>query len=151
MQRFYQFPVTLYRVQPRLPVFLRDYEIQKSKKRLSFDLKLHNGLVNPMEGDTFHTPNGMSLRQSSPKLASIVENFRNISNTMRVYRMQEASKVPQDMVLILEHTDHYSLQVSKPMSLDEFNNALTEYLSGLPSMSKEEFVEFYNDVDDQDN
>jgi hypothetical protein len=91
------------------------------------------------------------LRQSSPKLASILENFRGDSNALRVYRMQEASNVPKDMILILEHSDDYSLQVSRPMTLADFNNALTEYLRSLQSMSTEEFIEFYNDIDDQDN
>ena len=151
MQRFTRFPQTLYRIQPRLPVKLRDYETQISKNRLSFDLKLHKGLVLPMQGNHFHTPNGMSLRQANDKMMNILSNFRGDLNLLRIYRMQENSPVPDDMVLILEHSDHYSLQTSKEVSLNDFNSKLTEYLQSLPSLTKEQFVEFYNDVDDQDN
>ena len=122
-----------------------------AKNRASFDLKLYNGQVLPMTGNKFHTPNGMSLRQASPKMMSILENFRGDQDLLRIYRMQENSPVPKDMVLFLEHSDHYSLQVAVPMSLADFNYNLTEYLKSLPSMSKQEFIEFYNDVDDQDN
>jgi hypothetical protein len=65
--------------------------------------------------------------------------------------MQEWSQVPLDMVLILEHSDHYSLQVNKPMTLDQFNTSLTNYLQSLPSQSMQEFLDEYNDLDDFDN
>ena len=151
MQRFSRFPITLYRIQPRLPVNLRDYDIQKAKKKLSYDLRLHDGLVLPMQGDLFHTPNGMSLRQKSAKMVSILESFRGNPDSIKVYRMQEWSQVPLDMVLILEHSDHYSLQVNKPMTLDQFNTSLTNYLQSLPSQSMQENLDEYNDLDDFDN
>lgn len=65
--------------------------------------------------------------------------------------MQENSPVPKGMVLILEHSDHYSLQTSVEETLSEFNSKLTDYLTSLPSLTKAQFEEFYNDVDDQDN
>ena len=104
-----------------------------------------------MQGDTFHTPNGMSLRQANDKMMNILNNFRGDPNLLRIYRMQENSRVPEGMMLILEHTDHYSLQTSIEQSLADFNAKLTEYLKSLPSLTKEQFQEFYNDVDDQDN
>jgi hypothetical protein len=151
MQRFNRFPVTLYRIQPSLPVNLREYDTQRALNRLSFDLKLHDGLVLPMQGNKFHTPNGMSLRQLSPKMESILNSFKGSSKKLRIYRMQEYAQVPEDMILILEHTDHYSLQVKIPMTLEQFNVSLTSYLQTLPSMSMQEFFEFYNDPDDFDN
>ena len=47
VKRFTQLPLTLYRIQPRLPVVLRDFNAQMEKQRASFDLKTHNGLVLP--------------------------------------------------------------------------------------------------------
>ena len=65
--------------------------------------------------------------------------------------MQEASKLSEDLCVFHEHSDHYSLQVTREMGLEEFNGKLTEYLKSLPSNSKEEFLEWWDDVDDQDN
>jgi hypothetical protein len=64
MKYYNRLPLTLYRIQPRLPVALRDFQTQKGLGRSSFDLKLHDDKVVAMPNDTveFHTPNGMSLR-----------------------------------------------------------------------------------------
>ena len=141
-------PRTIYRIQARLPVSLRDYASQMSKNRKSYDLKLHNNLILPMSSGPFHTPNGMSLRPSGENMIKILHDFRG---DCRVYRLQEFSDIPDGMQLFHEHTDHYSMQVSREMSLFDFNQRLTDYLMSLPSQSKEEFIEQYNDLDDQDN
>ncbi len=47
VRRFTQLPLTLYRIQPQLPVSLREFASQKEKGRTSFDLITHNGLVLP--------------------------------------------------------------------------------------------------------
>ncbi|KAJ3402891.1 hypothetical protein HDV05_008164 [Chytridiales sp. JEL 0842] len=150
MKRFTRLPITLFRIQPRLPVSLRDYDTQLAKNRSSFDLKLHNGLVLPMESKEFTTPNGMSLRPANEKMVKILEAFRG-GDDLRIYRLQENSLLPEDLVVFHEHSDYYSMQVAKAMSLGQFNQRLTEYLMTLPSQSKSEFMEWYNDVDDQDN
>jgi hypothetical protein len=62
MKRFQRLPLSLFRIQAGPTVSLRDYDTQMAKNRLSYDLKLHGNLVLPMQGDVFHTPNGMSLR-----------------------------------------------------------------------------------------
>ena len=64
MQRLtHTLPLTLYRIQPRLPVYLRPWHEQRAKGRTSFDLVLRGGFVHPLpRGAHFHTPNGMSLR-----------------------------------------------------------------------------------------
>jgi hypothetical protein len=150
MQRYLKFPVTLYRIQGKPTVSLRDYDTQVAKNRTSFDLKLHNQLVMPMPpGSEFHTPNGMSLRPCSEKMIGILKNYAG--NTVRVYRMQEATNVPKGFCVFHEHSDHYSLQVASPMPLSEMNQKLTEFLKSIPSVTKEQFLEAYYDVDDQDN
>lgn len=151
MKKYLQFPQTLYRIQGRLPVSLRDYSSQMARKRLSFDLKLNeSGLVMPMpDGSKFHTPNGMSLRARSDKMMAILSNFQG--DEVHVYRMQEGTTVPDGMCVYLEHSDHYSLQVTRPITLEQFNTQLTEYLQSLPALTKQEFIDAYNDIDDQDN
>jgi hypothetical protein len=51
--RFLTVPQTLYRVQGRLPVRLRDFDTQTAKGRTSFDLKIVNGLILPAKGPVF--------------------------------------------------------------------------------------------------
>ena len=50
-----------------------------------------------------------------------------------------------------EHTDHYSMQTTTPISLPDYNEKLTEFLKTLPTQTVEEFIEEYDDFDDQDN
>jgi hypothetical protein len=149
MRRYTQLPLTLFRIQPRLPVSLRDYAEQMANGRTSYDLKTYDTIVRPMPADSpFHTPNGMSLRASSEKMATILREFRG---EPRVYRMQEGTLLPSGLVVLHEHTDHYSLQVSEEMALAQFNQKLTDYLKTLPNVSKAEWLAAFDDVDDQDN
>jgi len=149
MKSFPRVPLTIYRIQANLPVRLRDYDSQMALGRTSFDLKLHNGLVLPMPLESeFHTPNGMSLRPAGENMRQILENFRG---SPRIYRFQEYMALPEGLILFHEHTDHYSLQTSVPTPLDELNQKLTMLLESLPSVTKEQWLDWYNDPDDQDN
>lgn len=148
MQRITQLPLTLYRIQPRLPVNLRSFDKQMALGRSSFDLKLHDGLVLPVaQGTSFKTPNGMSLRPSSDTMRSILSSFRGEPT---IYTLLTGLKLPDGLCIYHEHTDHYSMQTTKPIPLDEFNAKLTEFLKTLPSQSKEQFLAMLDDVDDQD-
>ena len=148
LTRFRQLPLTLYRIQPRLQVSLRDFDTQMAKKRESYDLKLHNGLVLPMTGDTFHTPNGMSLRPNSDTMVRILNQFRGDVN---VYSILQGTILPDDLVVIHEHTDHYSMQTTVPVSLPDLNAKMTELLSKCMCVTREEFLARLEDLDDQDN
>ena len=66
--RYSVFPMTLYRIQPSLPVRLRDYDSQTRLGRTSYDLKLHNGLVLPTTKDTFDTEQIKLRRDVTPML-----------------------------------------------------------------------------------
>ena len=81
-------------------------------------------------------------------MASILREFRGDPT---VYRIQEGTTMPSGLVLIHEHTDHYSLQVSEQMLLTEFNAKLTAFLQTLPHATKDAWLAAYDDVDDQDN
>ncbi|KAJ3200555.1 hypothetical protein HDU67_002008 [Dinochytrium kinnereticum] len=81
-------------------------------------------------------------------MVQILNDFRD---DVRIYRLQEATEVPEGLCVLHEHGGHYSLQVAKEMTLEDFNGRLTKFLEGLPSQSREEFLEFFYDDDDQDN
>jgi hypothetical protein len=51
--RYTTVPQTLYRVQTKLAVSLRDFDVQTAKGRTSYDLKVHSGLVQPAVGPFF--------------------------------------------------------------------------------------------------
>eukprot|EP00933_Yihiella_yeosuensis_P066516 TRINITY_DN7081_c0_g1_i1.p1 TRINITY_DN7081_c0_g1~~TRINITY_DN7081_c0_g1_i1.p1 ORF type:complete len:186 (+),score=29.33 TRINITY_DN7081_c0_g1_i1:164-721(+) len=149
MHRYTQLPITLYRIQPRLPVKLRDYETQMAKGRTSFDLKLHDGLIKPMpEVGPFHTPNGMSLRPGTQKMEEVLRDFRGEPT---IYRMHEGMTLPEGLVVFHEHTDHYSMQTTQEISLEDYNMKLTNFLESLPSQSRQEYFDWLDDLDDQDN
>lgn len=90
----------------------------------------------------------MSLRPAGEKMVSILKEFKG---SPRVYRMHEGLTLPDPLVVFHEHTDHYSLQTSQALSLDEFHSVLTKFLESLPSTTKEQFFDQLNDDDDQDN
>lgn len=149
MQGYTRLPVTLYRIQNGFAVKLRDYESQLLRNRTSFDLKLHNGLVLPVKpGSPFTTPNGMSWRPAGPKMLSILSGF--VGNPT-IFRMHEGLLLPDGLIAYNEHTDHWSLQTTKPITLEELNKKLTDLLSSLPHQSREQFLAQYEDEDDQDN
>lgn len=149
VKRFQKLPITLYRIQPRLPASLRDFDTQRAKGRESFDIKIHSdGLVHPAHGDEWIGPNGMSLRPGNDKMLNILKNWRGDT---RVYRMSEGTQLPQELVVIHERDDHYSFQTTEPVTLETLNDRLTKFLEQCPSQTKEQFIEQMEDLDDQDN
>jgi hypothetical protein len=148
MTRITQLPLTLYRIQPRMPVNLRNYDLQIAAGRSSFDLKVHKNKVLPIDPQTaFKTPNGMSLRPASDTMLKILESFRGEPT---IYTMLTGLELPKGFCIYHEHTDHYSLQTTDPITLSELNQKMTEFLETLPSMTKQQFIEQMNDIDDQD-
>eukprot|EP00300_Choanocystis_sp_HF-7_P033531 c45891_g1_i1.p1 GENE.c45891_g1_i1~~c45891_g1_i1.p1 ORF type:complete len:166 (+),score=33.38 c45891_g1_i1:29-499(+) len=148
IKRFTRLPVTLYRIQARLPVALRDYQSQTAKGRTSYDLTLHNGLVLPAQGDTWIGPNGMSLRPRTEKMISILREFKGEPT---IYALLEGMRLPPDLVLLHEHSDHYSLQTAVPIELPHLNSKLTALMQSLTSQTKQQFLQALEDEDDQDN
>jgi hypothetical protein len=147
--RFTRIPLTLYRIQAQPSVRLRDYETQVTKGRTSFDLKTHDGLVQPLPPNSeFNTPNGMSLRPAGPNMFSILNKFRG---EPKIFTFRCGLELPSGLCVYHEHSDHYSLQTTKPIPLNDFNQILTDFLSTLPVQSKQQFIEQQEDLDDQDN
>ncbi|KAG5638123.1 hypothetical protein H0H81_001726 [Sphagnurus paluster] len=136
-------PVDLARVQSGRNVKLRDYETQVKLKRFSYDLKLQDGKVLPAEGDNFIGPNGCSLREPlSPTFQEVVRNFRGTNIIISV--IPEGTPLPPTLTILHEHSDHFSLQCTKPMTLDELNNELTKFITAnAKTLDKEQFDEEY--------
>ncbi|KAH8829543.1 hypothetical protein DL96DRAFT_1668929 [Flagelloscypha sp. PMI_526] len=141
--RYNHVPTELARVQSGRKVSLRDYEIQRALKRFSYDLKLHNGLVLPADGPNFIGPNGCSLREPlSPTFQEVVRNFRGRDIVISV--LKEGTPLPSTLTILHEHSDHYSLQCTQPMTLDDLNAELTGFITeNARTLDKEQFDEEY--------
>ncbi|KAI9347279.1 hypothetical protein BDR26DRAFT_1004909 [Obelidium mucronatum] len=120
--RYTVFPRTLFRIQPRLPVAASQ-------------------------------PLSLPLWPVSPKMVAVLADFPADSPQLRVFRMQEATAVPEGFCVFHDHkhSDHYSLQAAREMPLAEMNARLTAYLESLPPQTRDKFIEWYNDPDDQNN
>ena len=148
VKRFSKLPITLYRIQPRLPVSLRDYDTQVAMGRESFDLQLTDGKVHPAVGDLWIGPNGMSLRPGNETMLNIIKNWKGDAT---VYRFGEGLVLPTELIVIHERDDHYSLQTTESITLETFNQRLTDFLQSSPNQTKEQFIAQMEDYDDQDN
>ncbi|KAH8092570.1 hypothetical protein BXZ70DRAFT_1010661 [Cristinia sonorae] len=137
------FPVDLARVQSGLNVRLRDYEKQVALKRYSYDLKLVDGKVWPAKGDNFIGPNGCSLREPlSPTFQEVVRNFRGPN--IKIFVIPKDTPIPPTLTLLHEHSDHFSLQCTEPMTLDQLNDELTKFITEhARTLNKDQFVEEY--------
>jgi len=138
-----QVPVDLARVQSGRHVRLRDYDTQKGLKRFSYDLKLRDGEVWPAEGDFFIGPNGCSLREPlSPTFQEVVRNFRGTN--ILVFVIPKGTRIPPSLTILHEHSDHYSMQCTSPMTLEDLNYELTEFITEHGrAMDKAQFDEEY--------
>eukprot|EP00160_Parvularia_atlantis_P019740 Unigene7874_Nuclearia_a/m.24187 Unigene7874_Nuclearia_a/g.24187 ORF Unigene7874_Nuclearia_a/g.24187 Unigene7874_Nuclearia_a/m.24187 type:complete len:155 (-) Unigene7874_Nuclearia_a:57-521(-) len=137
--RFRVVPLVLYRVQGGRETRLREHGAQQKLKRHSFDLRVYpDGLVHPNKTDTFIGPNGASLRPMGPVLKEVLATFRG--RRPFVFTIPKDTPVPTDLVLLHEHTDHYSLQCDRPMPLSELNARLTRFLADCRSQTLDEFL-----------
>jgi hypothetical protein len=139
LTRFRVVPVDLYRLQTGWNVKLREFHAQKAKQKASFDYKQNaEGKIEPTVGDFFKGPNGMSLRPAGPNLTNIATSY----NAKNVYRIPEGVEIPENMVLIHEHTDHYSLQTTVVCTEKELNARMTKFLKQhAEEMTMEQFLE----------
>ena len=58
--------------------------------------------------------------------------------------------IPDGFVVLHEHSDHYSLQVTRPVPLAVLNGRLTKLLESLPQQTGEQYLAERASDDDQD-
>jgi hypothetical protein len=149
ISRFKQVPITLFRIQSRLEVSLRDHATQMAAGRTSYDLKIGaDGFVHPAQGDTFTGPNGMSLRPDTETMLLIAKKYKGNAT---VFRLQEGLTLPEGLIILHEHSDHYSLQTDRPILLETLNEKMTSLLNECPTQTLPQFIAQLEDYDDQDN
>ena len=146
--RYSIFPLTLFIVQHRLPVALRDFDTQSKLGRTAFDLRLHNGLVLPSTGDTFQGPNGAPLRPVGVNMNNLIRDFRG---EPLIFSILSGTAAPEGFVLLHEHSDQFSLQVARPMPLPEMNERITAFLKTVPQVTRDNYLAALDDPDNFDN
>ena len=140
IKRFNVTPLTLYRMQSSSNTPLREMVRQLIQNRSSYDFKLApDGLIYPVKSDFFEGPNGMSLRPKGKTLIELMKSFKGNC----VYEIPEGTEIPKELVLILEHSDHYSLQTSIPVTEEVLNERLHNFLSKQKMMTRLECLKIF--------
>ncbi|KAG8627751.1 hypothetical protein KVT40_003624 [Elsinoe batatas] len=140
---FSAFPKQLFRMNNGAKIRLRAAEGPSRPKR-SFDLLTLSGKVQP-KATTPHTyewPNGASMRPNSATLHELLLGFRGAN--VIVYEIPRGTTLPDDLILVHEFADHYSLQAAKEMSVEELNKKLTAFFAKHGRIcSRDEWFEKY--------
>ena len=131
---FKRFPKEIFRVNNGRKVELRTW----TPRRRVYDISPTNGLVQPKatkpmsyEGESSKerlvrprvlranlilAPNGASMRPNSPYQQSLV-SWRFRGDDVIVYAVPEGTALPDDLLLVHERSDHYSLQPAESMTI----------------------------------
>lgn len=128
-------PVTLFRIQGGASVQLRLEAAAKAAGRTSFDITAHEGgtVVLPCAPapagakELFLGPNGMSMRPKGSVLGVIVGLFKAARTV--VFEVPAGARIPPELCMLHEHSDHYSMQPAVRMSPEALNAALTAFLA----------------------
>lgn len=138
--RYTVLPVDLFRIMLGPNIRLREKSFQESKGRLSYDLIAHNGLIKPAEGDFFIGPNGASFRPNTFNFQNTVRLFR--APDFQIVRIPAGTQLPKELVVLHEHTDHWSMQCATPMTLYKLNGLVSKVCQTKgTTYTKEQFVE----------
>lgn len=152
-RRLYDISTTNGRVQPKA-MQPQSYEGKGSKERLLQPKTIHRA-------DLILAPNGASMRPNSPYQQSLV-SWRFQGDDMVVYAVPEGTALPDDLLLVHERSDHYSLQPAVSMSItgectwsqvfcasinistSELNEKMTHFLrANAKAFTREQWLEKY--------
>ncbi|OQE40037.1 hypothetical protein PENCOP_c006G08969 [Penicillium coprophilum] len=123
IQSFTQIPKDIFRVNSGTSIRLRAWPGPRRPHRV-FDLLTTAGKVQPKALDpaTYEFPNGASMRPNSKTQQNLVRtaNPRDGHN-IYVFAIMVGTVLPEDLILVHEFRDHYSLQARKEMTVEELN------------------------------
>ncbi|EER42717.1 conserved hypothetical protein [Histoplasma capsulatum H143] len=88
------------------------------RPKKSFDLLTEAGKVKPkaLNPAAYEWPNGASMRPNSATQQNLVRSFKG--STIYVYSVPEGTELPDDLILVHEFGDHYSLQAKEEMTVE---------------------------------
>lgn len=120
---------------------LRDSQTQATQGLLTgYDIKVHEDyLVYPAPLDNiFIGPNGASLRSVGVNMYDLITERDSDCN---ILELQKGLVIPEGLVLLHESFDHFSLQCSMPMRLDELENRINTFFQSCTLLSADEFMQ----------
>ncbi|EEU34662.1 uncharacterized protein NECHADRAFT_34809 [Fusarium vanettenii 77-13-4] len=142
---FKKFPKELFRVNNDPLVKLR---VLRPNRHI-YDIVLQNGLALPkaLNPSSYIAPNGASLRPNSQYQQSLV-SWRFRGNDTIVYSVPEGTTLPDNLLLVHERSDHYSLQPAMAMTTKllhlDLNTKITQFLmNNAMVFAREEWLEVY--------
>jgi hypothetical protein len=136
-------PISLFRICAKSRnVVLREYEVQIAKGSRSYDVTLaKDGLIYPAPLDNvFIGPNGASLRPAGINMWDILSERKGVTNVLEV---PKGTKIPEGLVLLHEHGDHYSLQCTAPMKRKALETLMNSFVKELPFYPKNDYFDKY--------
>ncbi|KAI1275389.1 hypothetical protein F5Y07DRAFT_175237 [Xylaria sp. FL0933] len=146
---FRSFPKELFRVNNGRHIKLR---VQQPGRHV-FDIVTRNGRVEPkaLDPETYMAPNGASMRPNSPYQQSLVlSRFRGPD--VIVYAIAKGTQLPDDLLLVHERSDHYSLQPGASMSIEDLNGKITDFMWKVARVyTREKWLEAFPEATEKSN
>ncbi|KAI1307407.1 hypothetical protein F5Y03DRAFT_119108 [Xylaria venustula] len=146
---FRVFPKELFRVNNGREVKIR---IQQPGRQ-TYDIVARDGRVEPkaLNPQTYVAPNGASMRPNSPYQQSLVSSRFRGSDVI-IYAVAKGTQLPDDLLLVHERTDHYSLQPAAPMSVDDLNSKITNFMWKVARVySREHWLDAFPEATEESN
>ncbi|PMD61573.1 uncharacterized protein K444DRAFT_587759 [Hyaloscypha bicolor E] len=121
-------PLEIFRVNKGPSIFLREWAAFPPQRFTIFDLHTYEGKVLPkaLNKATYQLPNGASMRPNGRYQQALVR--RLAGRDWIVYSIPKDTPLPEELILVHEHTDHYSMQPAIEMSLEDLNQQVTQFL-----------------------
>ncbi|KAL4799668.1 hypothetical protein BDV19DRAFT_234378 [Aspergillus venezuelensis] len=133
-------PKEIFRINNGLLVRLRAHPGLYRPKGV-FDLLTYAGKVQPkaLNAATYQPPNEASMRPNTPRMHILTSILRG--NSACIYSVPAGTPLPDNLILIHEFRDHYSLQPREEMTVDDLNASITRFLQGKGRLfTKEEWL-----------
>lgn len=71
---------------------------------------------------------------------------------MVVYALAKGTDLPEDLLLVHERSDHYSLQPAAPMTIDDLNEKITNFMERNARIySRDQWLKTYPEATEESN
>ncbi|KAJ5628083.1 hypothetical protein N7490_010311, partial [Penicillium lividum] len=143
IQSFTQTPKEMFRIKMGISVRLRGHPGPVRPQR-SFDLLTTAGkvILKALDPDNYYWPNGASMRPNSRSQQWLVRIAKG--SPIYVFSVPAGTILPDDLILVHEFKDHYSLQARKEMTVEELNTKINDFLATKGQrFTKKEWMQLY--------
>lgn len=139
--RYEVVPLDLYRFSTTdKSIKLRDSKSRAARGIASYDIKIHeDGLVHPAPLDNILIgPNGASLRPAGVNMCDLITERGSRS---LILELEKGLVIPKGLVLLHEFSDHFSLQGTFPMCLEELEDLMNAFSKSCNLLTADEYLE----------